>query len=239
MEAWIDDVSFYLMPSRHPLKGYEKQYTEAYSVWRAAWEKFYTDLKIEQPLNSDPFCVTDEVGAIYYKGECVAVVCFTHGDLGGQYPMKDCQWFRSWTPAAMEKISTISRNCIICSQFSVSPKFAGRDQVTRWKDVLTLYVYLRFENSDAGVMAGHLNGTKGMVKTSGGDHGATVLESDHELILHGIPLNSQLVAYEREGLANLWEAKNLRSHCDHLWSRLIHLSDFHANHMIVPLRKAA
>jgi hypothetical protein len=239
MLDWVNSVEFILMPSRHPVKGFEKQYHEAYQVWRSAWEKFYQDLKIDQPLNSDPYCVTDEVGAIFYQNECVAIVCFTHGNLGPKDTMKDAQWFRSWTPEALLKLKNISLDCIICSQFTVSPKFTGKDQVTRWKDVLALYACLRFENSDSGVMAGHLNGTKSMEKTCGEDNGATVLEYNHALHLHGVPLHSQLVAYEREGLKKLWQAKNLHSQCDDLWSRLVHLSEFRAHQKILDFKKMA
>lgn len=235
---WINDVTYFLMPSRHPVKGYEKEYYAAYDVWKAAWQKFYDESGITEPLTADGFIIPDEMGVIFYKGECVGLASFTHGslDIG---TMKDHSWFQCWTPEALEKLRNISTECIICSQFTISPKFTGKNQIVRWKEILFLFNHLRFNNSNAGVMAGHLNLSRGMNNAGGADYGGTLLEGNHQFTYHGIHQYSQLVAYERSVIYQMIDRKNIEQMCDALWSRLVNLSEFPVQAPILTFTKKA
>jgi hypothetical protein len=238
MESWIQDVEYVLMPAHSPMKDYEHRYYTAYEIWKCAWKKFRGEIGVQDALFSDGFLVAHEIGVIFYKGECVGLSAFTHGTLK-EGPLADHSWWKAWTPEAISLLRGISNDIVICSQFTVNPKFAGKDQVVRWKEIVSLYSLLRYQHSDAGVMAGHLNLTRGMQNASGEGSGATVLNECHPFNFYGVEINAQLVAYERSKVAKMIEKKNLNPLCDELWSKLIHISDFPAEKIVLPFRKAA
>ncbi|MGE3608235.1 MAG: hypothetical protein AB7I27_01510 [Bacteriovoracaceae bacterium] len=238
MHEWIKDLRYVLMSSRHPAKGYEEEYHAAYKTWRSAWEKFRAEIGVKDPLSSDGFIIPDEMGVLFYKNECVGFASFTHGNLA-KGPIPDHSWFKAWTSDAYEKLKNISADAIICSQFTVDPKFTGRNQVVRWKEIVFLFNHLRFLNSDAGVMAGHLNLTRGMQNAGGEEWGATVLDPLHPFNYSGVPLNAQLVAYQRETVLAMIQRKEFGPLCEQLWSKLEHVSDFSVTNNIIPIKKAA
>lgn len=238
MENWVKDLRYVLMPTRGPVKGYEKEYYAAYAVWREAWEKFRSEIGVTSKLFSDGFMIPDEMGVLFYQGECVGFASFQHGTLD-QGPTSDQSWFESWTPETMKALHKISNDVIVCSQFTISPKFAGKGHVVRWKEILSLYTLMRFEVSDAGVMAGHLNLSRGMHHVGGDDFAGTVLCNEHAFNFHGVDVPAMLVAYERHKIQKLKESKKLEGLCDDLWSRLVHLTDFSVEPKVIPLRKVA
>jgi hypothetical protein len=239
MEDWVKDCKYILMPARHPVKGFETEYAKAYATWRAAWQKYRSELGVKDKLWSDGFILTDEIGALFYKDECVGFSSFTFGDLASG-TMPDQAWFGSWDKQSFNQLKAISPNAMICSQFTVNPKFAGKGHIVRWKEIVFLYTFMRFDNSLAGVMAGSLNLTRGMQNACGETFGATVLKDSHTFNYSGNEILAQLVAYERKNIQAMMERKNIVGLCDDLWSRLINLSDFpvHQNN-IYPLKKAA
>lgn len=226
MQDWIKDVEYILMPSKGPVKGFERQYELAYECWRSAWEKFRSELGITQKLNADGFRVTDEIGAIFYQGKCVGVHCFTYGSwVSG--PFKDLAYFNGWTDLALHKLKKLSpANSLICSQFTVHPEFTGRNQIVRWKEINFIYIFMRYQNSSADVMCGHLNMTRKVQEAAGESFGATVLEPLVHFDYSGTSLESQLVVYEKEKFEEIKDKKEIRPLCDNLWSRLIHLSEY-------------
>lgn len=238
MQDWIQDLTYVLMPCRHPVKGYEKEYEAAYACWRAAWEKFRSEIGVTEPLSSDGFILPDEMGVMFYKGECVGLASFTFGFLD-HGPMPDHSWYKAWTPEAFQKLKAISTDAIICSQFTINPKFTGKNQVVRWKEILFNYIHMRFDYSNSGVMAGHLNLTRGMQNACGEEYGATVLDPMHLFNYYGVELKAQLVAYERDTIHRMMGKKELYPLCDALWSRLVHLTEFPVVAPVIPLKKVA
>lgn len=238
MESWVQDVEYVLMPSRYPVKDFESKYYAAYDVWRKAWEKFRGEINIEDFLSSDGFLLPHEMGVLFYKGECVGFSAFTHGSMK-EGPLPHHSWWKAWTPEAISQLRSISEEVIICSQFTVSPAFAGKGHIVRWKEILFLYTFMRFEHSQAGVMAGHLNLTRGMQNACGESFGATVLNPCHPFNFYGVEINAQLVAYEKENIRLMQERKGIVGLCDELWSRLAHLSEFPATKNIINLKKSA
>jgi hypothetical protein len=238
MENWVKDLKYILMPTRQPIPGHEEEYYAAYKIWRQAWEKFRSEIGVKEPLAADGFALPDEMGVLFYKGECVGFSSFSHGDLH-QGPLKDLGWFRAWTPEAIARLAEISTNAIVCSQFTVNPKFTGKDHIVRWKEIVFLYTFMRFDNSDAGVMAGHLNLTRGMQNACGETFGATVLNPNHPFSYYGVQIPAQLVAYERHNIQAMKERKNIVGLCDDLWSRLIPLTNFSVQKKVIPFKKVA
>lgn len=239
MENWVKEVKYILMPTRQPVKGFEQEYQAAYEVWRTAWEKYRNEIGIKEPLSSDGFCLPDEMGVLFYQGECVGFSSFQHGDLRSG-PLGDLNWFKAWNSEAYGQLRTISSKAIVCSQFTVNPKFTGKSHLVRWKEIVFLYTFMRFDTSDAGVMAGSLNLIRGMQNACGETFGGTILNPEHHFTYGGLTLPIQLVAYERKNIQLMKERKNIEGLCDDLWSRLIHLTDFSVNqNNVIPLKKVA
>lgn len=238
MESWVNDLKYILMPSGQPLKGYEEEYDITYKVWRQAWEKYRSEIGVTQKLNSDGFLLPDEMGVLFYKGECVGFAAFKHGMMGG--PLEDLGWFNGWNKEAIDDLKNISMHAIVCSQFTINPRFAGKNQIVRWKDIVSLYSLMRFESSDAGVMAGQLNLIRGMQNACGDNSGvATVLNPEHYFDYCGQRLPVQLVAYERHKIHDMKIQKGIVGLCEDLWSKLIHLTDFPVKNNIFPFKHVA
>lgn len=238
MEDWVKDLEYILMPAPGPVRGFEKQYEKAYGTWRRAWEKFRSEIGIEEKLFSDGFLLPHELGVLFYQGNCVGFSAFTHGSLRSG-PLGDHSWWKAWTPEAVKKLREISEDVIICSQFTVDPAFAGKGHIVRWKEIVFHYTFLRFEHSTAGVMAGHLNLTRGMQNACGEDFGASVLDPCHPFSYYGVEINAQLVAYEKDRIRRMKERKEITHLCDDLWTRLTHLTDYSVQNNILPLKRAA
>lgn len=238
MESWVNDCRYLLMPARHPVPSYEKEYTAAYSIWREAWEKYRREAGITGNLYSDGFALPDEMGVLFYQDSCVGLSSFTYGHLD-QGPMPDFSWFGSWDQLSYQRLKAISHNAMICSQFTVNPKFAGKGHIVRWKEIIFLYTFMRFEHSKADVMAGCLNLTRGMQNACGESFGATVLRPEHTFSYGGIEIPAQLVAYERENIKNMKIQRGIVELCDQLWERLVHLSEFPVVGQVIKQNKAA
>jgi len=239
MERWIQDLKYVLMPAGGPVPGHENEYEAAYKCWRDAWVKFRMEIGVKEKLHSDGFVVADEIGALFYQGECVGLSAFTYGTLN-KGPMPDLSWFQGWTPEALEGLRKISSNAMIGSQFTVGPKFTGKNHIVRWKEIIFLYTFMRFESSKADVMAGHLNLTRKVDEACGEEFGATILDRNHPFNYYGVELAAQLVAYQKENVSLMKEKKNITSMCDDLWSKLIHISEYPVNvNNTIPFKKAA
>lgn len=224
MQEWMQEFEYYLMPARTKVKGFEDKYNATYEVWKRAWKKFREEVGVTDHLNSDGFVLPHEIGVLFYKGECAGMSAFTHGLLD-QGPHQDLGWWNAWDPETVEKLKEISPNAMICSQFTVNPDFAGKGHVVRWKEIVSLMSLLRFLHSDADVMAGQLNLTRGMQNACGEDNGATVLNPCRPFSFYGKMVDAQLVAYEKHKVRAMLERKELTQMSQELWSRLVNLSD--------------
>lgn len=222
MEDWVKDVSYILMSPKGAPREFEAYYKAAYSTWLTAWNKFRSEIGVPEKLNSDGFLIPDEMGVLFYKEECVGFSSFTYGDLNG--PVRDLSWFNAWTPEAVASLKDISSDIMICSQFTVDPKFAGKNHIVRWKEILFLYTFMRFDYSTAGVMAGHLNLTRGMQNACGETFGATILNPNHPFSYFGVQIPAQLVAYEKKNIQLMKEKKQILDLCEDLWSKTVHLT---------------
>lgn len=238
MESWVKDIQYLLMSARHPTKGYEQEYYATYQAWRAAWEKFRNEIGIKEPLTSDAFFQPDEVGSLFYQGECVGLASFTYGQMS-QGPMPHLSWFKSWPQEDLMKLQSLSDQMIICSQFTVNPKFAGKGHIVRWKDVVSQYLLLRLVHSNHEIMAGSLNLTRGVDNACGENVGTNVLNPKHVFNYGGIDIPAQLVAFENLRIQAMIRDKRIGEHCDALWSKVIHLSDYPIERNLLQMKQAA
>lgn len=228
MENWIKDCRYIIMPTRQAPKGLESEYQAAYMTWRKAWGKYREEQNINSPLHSDGFLIPDEMGVLFYQSQCVGFCSFTFGDLNNG-PLSDSGWFEPWDDLSFKRLQNISTKAIICTQFTVDPAFAGKGQIVRWKEIISLFAYLRFYYSDKEVMAGCLNLVRGMQNSSGEDIGAIILNPLHHFVYGGKDLPAQLVAYTKEGFEKFIAKKELEPLCRELWKQHIHCSELPLN----------
>lgn len=223
MENWIKDCRYIIMPNRQAPEGLEAEYQAAYMSWKKAWLKYREEQNITSPLHSDGFLIPDEMGVLFYQSQCVGFCSFTFGDLT-HGPLSDVSWFSAWDDLSMRKLKNISSRAIICSQFTVDPAFAGKNQVVRWKEIISLFAYLRFYYSDHDVMAGCLNLTRGMQNSSGKDIGAIMINPSHHFTYGGQEIPAQLVAYTKDNFEKFVADKGLKNLCEELWKQHLHCS---------------
>jgi hypothetical protein len=238
MYEWLKDTEYLIMDSRHPNQKLTGEHLKAYQCWKKTWEKFYRDLGVSSSLHSDGFLLCDEIGAIFYKNECVGLTGFTYGSLLNDM-IHDHSWFSEWSPESYAKLKAISEKNSISSQFTISPDFAGKNQIVRWKEILAICTQLRFIYSDAEVLAGHINLTKGMQNAAGEEFGATVINPNHVHDFQGVPLNAQLVAYQKDILWKMFENKKLLELTDLLTEKMVHQSSFAFHKPVHKLKLAA
>lgn len=238
MNSWVNDLKYILMPSRHPHQKFESEYQAAYQGWKAAWEKFRAEIGVKEPLSSDGFVLPDETGALFYKGEFVGMSSFTYGNLA-KGPMSNLSWFKGWTEEASLQLNAISANAMIGTQFTVSPQFTGKGHIVRWKEIIFLLGFMRFDNSIADVMAGHLNLTRKVDDACGESFGATILDPCKTFDYYGVEIPAQLVAYQKHNVAVMKQKANKDGLCDELWSKLIHVSEYPVQNEILPFKKVA
>jgi hypothetical protein len=220
MNSWINDLEYILMSSSHPLPGLEIKYAQAYECWRLAWNKYRKEVGICDPLSSDGFKLPGELGAIFYQKECIGLSCFTHGSFQDS-SYADLSWFlNGWSEMAVHKLKGISLDPIICSQFTVHPKFSGKDQIVRWKEIVSLFSLMRCEHSLSGVMAGQLNLIRGMQNAASESFGGIILSPNEHIRYAGKELPVQLVAYTRDSIQKMKATKGINEMCDLLWSKL-------------------
>ena len=236
MEEWIKDCRYIIMPTRQAPEGLEAEYHAAYMTWRKAWEKYRIEQNITTHLRSDGFLLPDEMGVLFYQSQCVGLCCFSYGDLN-KGPLSDLGWFSAWDDLSLRRLKNISTKSIICTQFTVDPAFAGKGQVVRWKEIISLFSYLRFYYSDMEVMAGCLNLTRGMQNSSGEDIGAIILNPIHKFVLGEKEIPAQLVAYTKEGFEKFVAKKELAPLCEKLWKQHLHCTEIPLNTQ--ELKKAA
>lgn len=227
MEDWMDDFEYLLMPSARPLAGHEKEYFAAYECWRASWLKFRTEVGSKEKLFSDSFTNTDELGVLFYKGECVGLHAFRTGSLLDG-TIRDAAWFAPWSALSLEKLMDISPLVTISSQFTIHPSFAGKNQVVRWKKIGAACTINRFLNSSVPVMAGFLNISRGMTDVAGADSGAIVLNSEEGFqYSENVTIMAQPVAYTRESLLRAISKNRETEFYAELWKRTRFLSELH------------
>ena len=236
---WIQDVRYIILNAHGKNPGFEMEYAKAYECWRLAWTKFRNEVGVTDKLNSDGFRLADEIGAIFYGEDCVAIHCFTYGNWENG-PYQDLSCFNGWTEKALNTFKNFSQtNSLVCTQFAVHPNYTGKNQITHWKEINSLYIFTRFQCSKADIMCAHINLTRKMQDVVGESFGGTVLEPLIKFNYYGDIQDSQLVAYKKENFDKVKKEKDIEFLCAQLWSKCLHVSDFPVLNKKHETRKAA
>ncbi len=175
----IKELQLILLPGKRPPRAYTDQYLKAYNCWREVWEATYQkEMNIDVMLTSDEFTRQDEVLALFYKGECTAT-CFFKWVNADEVPTVHDSYFGPWPHLAFHKLRSRGPSILVCSQFSVHPKFRKNNKDLSWKDLVAALGIERFRYSDADAMTGTMRLKKNM--------GEVCYQSGGTPLMRGLP----------------------------------------------------
>lgn len=155
---------------------------EAYRCWREVWSETLLQLDGETDVPSDEFTRQDEVGAIFYGYECVALSCFRYIDLAS--PMHNADsYFRIWPESARAAAAREGTRVCIGSQITVAANWR-RVRGCSLRHLVTALTLERFIASDKAAILGTMRDDRGMDKLS---EGLGTRPLGHAR-LHGVPV---------------------------------------------------
>lgn len=173
-----DKFSFVLCPGRNPKSEYHTTYNEIFSCWQNLWSKAYQEMQVSKHLYSDNFTRQDFIGAVYYAGKCVGVICFRWCDIGTNDFANDSA-FAQWGPEDLKKISERGPKVIVCSQLTVHPLARGKTLGVSVMHLLTGLGIEFFMNANAHAMAAHIRIDKKVNESCARLGGTSVRENVH------------------------------------------------------------
>ncbi|HEX5657390.1 MAG TPA: hypothetical protein VFX59_09345 [Polyangiales bacterium] len=162
---------------------------EAYRVWSDVWSETFLELDGEAHVPSDQFTRQDEVGAIFYGYECVALSCFRWVDLTLPMSFGD-SYFERWPESAREAAMRAGPQVCIGNQITVARPWR-RVQGVSLAALVTAMCIERFFRSDADAILGTMRDDRGMDALTQ----ALGAEPIGKAELHGVPVT--LVAVYR------------------------------------------
>jgi hypothetical protein len=161
---------------------------EAYRCWSDSWTATFQELDGVTHVPSDEFTRQDEIGAIFYGYECVALCCFRYVDLSSVIH-RDDSYFRVWPEAARAEASREGSRLCIASHFTVAEAWRRTSIKSSLKGVLTAVSLDRFSASNSDALVGVTRDDRGMSKATE-RLGANILGHG---ALHGVPVS--LIAF--------------------------------------------
>lgn len=141
------DIELILLPGRCAPPELHEKYNKAYQCWRETWLSYQGEMKQEQHLHSDGFTRQEEIMAIFYKEECVALIFCRHVDFTEAPTIHD-SYFEVWPELALRKLRKDGEKILVFSQFTLNSKFRKAYLGLSWKDLLVGLCYERFIRSD-------------------------------------------------------------------------------------------
>jgi len=165
---------------------------EAYRCWRATWRDAFVELEQHTELYSDDFTRQNEVGALFQRGECIALSFFRWLDLS--LPMhRDDSYFRVWPEEARDEACREGTRICVSSSFTLAAGYR-RSRVCSLKDVLVALIIERFLASDADAVVGTVRNNRGVDKLI---YRNGFLPISHNRKLYGVEVD--LGAFYRRG----------------------------------------
>jgi hypothetical protein len=161
---------------------------EAYHCWSESWTATLQELDGVDHVPSDEFTRQDEIGAIFYGYECVALCCFRYVDLSSAMH-RDDSYFRVWPLSARREACRQGQRLCIASHFTVAASWRRSALKSSLKGILTAVSLDRFASSSGDALVGVTRDDRGMSKATEG-LGANILGKSE---LHGVPVS--LIAF--------------------------------------------
>jgi hypothetical protein len=147
MDINYKDIELIILPGRRPPENYRPQHNQAYKCWRETWVGYQQEMNQDLLLHSDSFSRQDEVMAIFYQGECAALIFCREVNFNEDATIHD-SYFDVWPEIAIHKLCKQGSKILVFSQFTLQSKFRKSYLGLSWKDLLVGLCYERFIRSE-------------------------------------------------------------------------------------------
>jgi hypothetical protein len=97
-------------------------YKKVYQHWESVWSDTFREIEGKRQFFSDHFTRQDEVMALFYKEDCIAVCCHRLANMALPSFKKD-SYFQAWPEEAIAKLRRDGDKVVIDNQISVDPGF--------------------------------------------------------------------------------------------------------------------
>lgn len=151
-----------VLPGRNPSKEQQPFYDAAYTLWEKEWSYFWKSLAGKNRICSDAFRKQDEVVAVFYENECIALSLYTEFDLQIEADRKDNYFQSVWIPEAHEKLAEKFPKVLAGSHITTLKSWRRNAKGFSIKDLLMAFLILRFKETDNPVMIGAMRNNKGV-----------------------------------------------------------------------------
>ena len=149
----MNDFRLALISGKNTAESQHQDYVDAYHFWRNTWTDTFKNLSVHSPVFSDAFTRQDSIGAIFFKGQCIASTFFRKVDLSHIASQHD-SYFSNWPHETIEKLTAEGSQIIVCSYFSIHPDFRRMQIGLSMKDLLLGFVVKYLLESDAVALCG-------------------------------------------------------------------------------------
>ncbi len=153
-----------ILPGKNPSNEFVRDYNSAYSMWKNVWQEFWQERKPNHQQTSDSFLRQDEILAIFYGAECVAVMLMDFVDFSLPANREDGYFSTLWRPEAHGVLEKFGKKFLVSSHTTVHPNWRGRTGGVSVKDLLGALLCERFLESDAEALLGSTRQNLGVTK---------------------------------------------------------------------------
>lgn len=169
-------------------------YDLVYKAWLESWKATFFQLEKKTTLYSDAFTRQQEIGALMYGRECIALSGFNPRDMNLSAHRSD-SCFQVWPTSIMDELANYKNGiCMVSSYLTIAEGWRKQnvDELSI-KDVLMGLLVKRFMESPADALLGTVRNNRG-INTLCYRFGAVQLAQD--LVHHGV--NVDLIAYYKD-----------------------------------------
>lgn len=195
-------------------------YDQCFQTWYETWDKTNkVDFHAGSDLTTDEFTRQDHILAIFYHGECAALLLFSDMDFDDASARRD-SYFSDWPETAIQGLCAHGKRISKLSQFTVAEKFrrTGPAELenTPWKYILMGMMNKYCLANSKCSMSGKMRVNRGMEKLAYA-FGATPLLQNQEYLIGTERAQVDLVAFFQNEVRIAYDQNPLAHHLDRLW----------------------
>jgi hypothetical protein len=159
-----------------------EQWNAAYSFWKAQWNQFIQEHKLEEHLYSDDFTRSDSAGVLYLDGKIASIILYKERDLSRE-SSKDDSYFKVWPTQLIEQLSHDRITKVMSAGYlTVHPLLRGEQFKPSLKNIMVELVGRHLGETSAQAMicvTNNLKGVNGSTERCGWTLAASGLEHFH------------------------------------------------------------
>ena len=137
----FEKLIFYQFLPQNFVTFQNQYYIQTYNFWRDVWSQLHKSIGGPLPLVSDGFTRQDEILALFYDNQPIALVCHRYGDFYNPQFLDD-SYFKSWSDKGLSNVKKLGRFGVMGSQIAVAPNFRkteGEISIKHLISALSLY----------------------------------------------------------------------------------------------------